>query len=417
MTTITATKPLCPIDFRDDEHLNNPFPAYEWLLADHPVSWDPYIDAWLVAPYDLNRYVLCEAPISSDRMTPLLARLPDTPLNMGGRDLISFFSKTMMMPDPPKHTVLRKAMQHAFTTKAVLAQQPAIESMAEQLIARLSDDGNGQFDLVSDLAYPLPTLVIADWLGAEASDRDQFKAWSDDILDFVTTYVRKDPTEIIIRAASSLNEMKQYLTDLLEHYRRHPNHNLMGHLIKLQQTYPELSDDDLLANAILLVVAGHETTTHLITNCFYVLQQYPNLYEEIIENPMNFNFDAFIDEVLRYESPVQRVARIATADFDLGDQPIQTGDRIICLLGASNRDPRHFETPNRFKLNREHRRHFAFGSGMHHCIGAYLAKLETKTVLRQFFQSYRIKEWPVEPLLRTPNPSMRAIISYSITTL
>lgn len=407
-----VTRPLCPMDLRRAEAIDNPYPDYQQLIASYPVVWDEEINAWLVSSYDLVHEVMTHDSISSDRITPLLKRLPPALLEAGGRTAVDVFARTILMMDPPKHTVIRRALQPAFTMKAINAQQPAIRRIANRVVDACIEKKD--IDVVQDLAYPLPTLVIADWLGADPADGDAFKGWSDDIVDFIATYVKKDPSRVILDAVRSINAMKKNLQAVLERCRMQGGDNLMCRLLDLQKEHPALTDEDLLANAILLVVAGHETTIHLITNSIFVFQQFDEIYQQLRHNPDPKLLDRFIEEVLRFESPVQRLARMATADFQLGEQQIKEGDRIICIMGAANRDPDVFIEPDQFRLDREKNRHLAFGDGQHHCIGAQLARLEAREVLSVFLASCNVESWQKSRPVRSHNLSLRAIESLKI---
>lgn len=404
---LESPKPLCPMDLRRDESINNPYPGYQQLIRHHPVVWDAQINAWLVSDYGLLREVMGHSAVSSDRITPLRKRLPQALLEAGGNMAIDVFSRTILMMDPPKHTIIRRALQPAFTIKSILAQENNIRALAESVIdASLV---KGEVDVVRDLAYPLPTLVIAQWLGADPEDGEKFKAWSDDIVDFIATYVKKDPTRVIMDAVRSIKAMKCNLAKLLEKYRQQGGDNLMCRLLALQKAHPTLTDDDLLANAILLVVAGHETTIHLISNSFFILQKQLGVYQYLQREATPNLLKLFIEESLRFESPVQRLARMAVAEFQLGNQTIAAGDRIICMLGAANRDPAIFNDPDTFRLDRKSNKHLAFGDGPHHCIGALLARLEARILLEVFLSRAQVVEWLTPVPARSRNLSLRAI--------
>jgi cytochrome P450 len=288
----------------------------------------------------------------------------------------------------------------------------------------------GTVDLIHELAYPLPVMVIAELLGLPASDRERFKQWSDDLFAILGT-VRQKPSHLLERAEQSLNEMTDYVKDLSRKRRASPQDDLLtallsvtqgdslscphphesapphatGELIREREASSTLTEEELVSNINILLSTGHETTTHLIGNGLLALLQHRDQRERLQERPALLA--AAIEEMLRYDSPVQITYRSALKDADIRGKLIRKGDLVNSILGSANRDPDRFSHPNRFDITRNEGRHLGFGIGIHFCIGAPLVRLEAEvvfeTILRRFPNislATETLEWQEHPVFR-----------------
>jgi cytochrome P450 len=340
------------------------------------------------------------------------------------------FSKTMFYADPPYHTHLRGLMNTAFTPRRVERMRPYIQRVIDELLNAIED--NGQMDIVHDLAYPLPVMVIAELLGLPQSDRARFKGWSDDLFAILGT-VRHMP-HLMERAAQSLTEMTEYVTALSHARRDQPRDDLLSALLSYvddeelekcphpdsqARTAPHaqggllrervgssgLTQEELVANINILLSTGHETTTHLIGNGLLALLQHPGQMQKLRERPALIS--AAIEEMMRYDNPVQITYRSALEDVELGEKQIRKGDLVNSIIGSANHDPEQYENPERFDITRNGGRHLSFGLGIHFCIGASLVKLEAElaftTILRRFSELQLATEnlqWQEHPIFR-----------------
>jgi cytochrome P450 len=340
---------------------DDPYPRYDRLREISPLIRAE--DGALV----VTRYADCTTVVRDGRLghTPpdMLAfvGLPDWAEHPALRQLFT----SMLAANPPDHTRLRRLVSSAFTARRVQALQPAVEAMVDGLLDRL----DGEADFVEAFAFPLPVNVIGELLGVPAADRAQFQSLTRDwteVLEVITPAVlrRADPAAATIRA---------YLADLTAERRRRPGDDLISSLVEAEQQGDRLTPDELLTMAGLLFVAGFETTTNLLTNGLVALLSHPGQIPALHADPATA-----VEELLRYDTPVQLVSRIAYADVELGGTTVEAGERVVAYLGAGNRDPERFADPHRLDLARADNAPLSFGGGIHYCLGAPLARLEAR---------------------------------------
>jgi cytochrome P450 len=340
---------------------DDPYPRYDRLREISPLIRAD--DGALV----VTRYADCTTVVRDGRLghTPpdMLAfvGLPDWADHPALRQLFT----SMLAANPPDHTRLRRLVSSAFTARRVQALQPAVEAMVDGLLDRL----DGETDFVEAFAFPLPVNVIGELLGVPAADRAQFQSLTRDwteVLEVITPAVlrRADPAAATIRA---------YLADLTAERRRRPGDDLISSLVEAEQQGDRLTPDELLTMAGLLFVAGFETTTNLLTNGLVTLLSHPGQTPALHADPA-----AAVEELLRYDTPVQLVSRVAYADVELGGTTVEAGERVVAYLGAGNRDPERFAEPDRLDLARADNAPLSFGGGIHYCLGAPLARLEAR---------------------------------------
>jgi len=360
---------------------SDPYPAYRALREADRVMWQEMMQAWLVTGYDEVQSILKDhAHFSSERQRAsnrLIAQL------MEQQDSgVMRRTATMLSVDPPDHTRLRTLVNKAFTPRVVERMRPHIQEIADGLLDAVSDPA--RLDVVKDLAIPLPIIVIAEMLGVSPSDREQFKAWSTDIAGVLGSAMQ--PQDSIQRAQSSSEELASYFSAIIEQRRKEPKDDLISGLIAARDHGDALSEDELLATCVLLLVAGNETTTNLIGNGTLALLRHPDALRQLQDDPGIIV--SAVEELLRFDGPVQATSRVVLKDVEFQGRHFKAGQVVITFLGAANHDPAQFSEPERLDLTRADNRHVAFGHGIHFCLGAPLARVEGQvalsTLLRRF---------------------------------
>ena len=364
-----------------DGYYQNPYPAFARLRAERPVHWHAPSRTWLVARWeDVETVLRAPRAFSSygfqnayfERLRPEL-RAAATTLELRGR------APTLITSDPPEHTRLRRLLQPGFSPKTIDGLRPRVEAIVDELLAGV-DDGS-VVDLVTTLAYPLPAMMIADILGVPREDRDIFKRVAGDVVKFMN---RANPNEELTLefaryADDSLATFRTYLRGLIADRRRSPRDDMVSILVHSEFEAETLDDEELLANLVLFLIAGHETTTGLIASAEYLLLSMPEESTAVAGD--RDRLKDFVREALRYESPVQRIRRVLREDVELGGVAIPAGEPLEVLLGSANRDPAHYERPDDFLSERPASPSLAFGKGVHFCIGESLALLEAEVAL------------------------------------
>jgi len=338
----------------------DPFPRYEEMRRTAPVFLDEESGLWHVFRYDDVQRVLSEHAAFSSRMGGT------NPSETG-----QLFAASLVNTDPPRHRQLRSLVTQAFTPRSVEALAPRISAITDDLLEPLV--GAGSMDLIEDLAYPLPVIVIAELMGIPAEDRDRFKQWSDAIV----AYTRPEAEQA--GHGSAHQEMAEYFLGMIEQRRRRPGGDLISLLLAAEIDGQKLSVAELLGFCALLLVAGNETTTNLIGNAVLCFTEAPGTLARLAAEPELL--PSAIEEVLRYRSPVQSMYRIAAVDTTLRDQQIPADAPLVAWIGSANRDAEPFPDPDTFDVERSPNRHLAFGQGIHFCLGAPLARLEARIAL------------------------------------
>ena len=328
-----------------------PFDKYEELRRKDPVHRLRTISAWVLTQYeDANAVLRDDSRFSRD---------------YGGKSAY----RSMLDSDPPDHTRLRTLVSKAFTPLSVADLAPRIQQIVDDLLD--ATEGRDRFDLIDAFAYPLPVIVIAEMLGVPSEDIEVFRSWSNDIALSVEPTVNDEQQR---RIEESGEKLYDYFEGIIEQRRRNPQDDMITALIAAEDEGDRLTHEELLATLLLLLVAGNETTRNLIGNGTLALVRNPDQLERLRNEPDLI--DSAINEMLRYDSPVQLDGRMATEEVEIGGKLIKPGQRAICLLGAANRDPSVFTNPDVFDIGRQEASHIAFGRGIHYCLGAPLAILE-----------------------------------------
>ncbi|MEW1629304.1 cytochrome P450 [Streptomyces sp. NPDC089173] len=351
---------------QDPGFLQDPYPTYAAMRSACPVqavaSGSGGRLSYLVTGYAEAREALADARLSKDTSAFFAGK-------ESKRRLHPAVAHNMLSSDPPEHTRLRKLVTKAFTTGAVAELRPFIASVTDDLLDQWPV--GEPFDFVTGLAIPLPVIVICELLGVPDEDRPDIQRWSGEL------FAAGQP-EVIDAASHSLAD---YMTDLIAAKRRHPGNSLLDRLISARDGHDRLSEEELVSLAVLLLVAGHETTTNFLGNATLSLLQHPAELDRLRQNPDDI--PTVLDELLRFDSPVSTATFRYTAEaITLGGTDIPAGAPVLVALGAANRDPERFPSPDQLDANRDAAGHLAFGHGIHRCVGAPLAKAEAEIALR-----------------------------------
>ena len=363
------------------EALANPYPMYKALREEAPVSWNDIFEAWIFTRHADVDAVLMHPRFSADR-----SRAQTRFAEMIRKQQEEFgpfsTSPTMLTSDPPEHTRLRRLVSKAFTPRAVENLRPRIR----QIVCGLLDgfQGRSEFDLVEEIAYPLPVIVIAEMLGVPPEDRADFKRWSDDVV--ATLGGPFTPPDVIARARASIEELVAYLAEQIAERRTAPRDDLISGLIAAEDGGQVLSEQEIYSTTILLLIAGNETTTNLIGTAMYSLLQNPDQLELLRNEPALM--PGAIEELLRFNGPVQATGRVALEDIEIGGTTVKENQTALVLLGAANHDPAKFPDPEKLDLRRNPTEHMAFGDGIHFCIGAPLARAEAGIAFEEILKRY-----------------------------
>jgi pimeloyl-[acyl-carrier protein] synthase len=344
----------------------NPYPVYHELRERDPVYWDDGLRAWVLTRYDDVSWALTE--LSSDRVTQARDRFQDEAL----QPLFDVLARLMVQRDEPDHTRIRSLVQKAFLRTSVERWADSIERRVRSLLQ--AGQRAGQIDFMWDFAVPLPVLVISEILGISETDRERVKQWCDDFALVATNFYANISSEQLERGLHSTMAFRTYLAAQVDQLHQAPRDDLLSSLVHAEEEGNRLTLDELLANTILLLNAGNETTTNLLGNGLVALLQHPDQLRRLRDDPTLI--PTAVEEFLRYDSPVQFMGRIAPADVECGGKRIRRGDLVLPVLAAANRDPSHFPDPDRLDVTREPNHHLAFGHGHHYCAGAPLARLE-----------------------------------------
>lgn len=355
----------------DPEVLANPYPLYHRLRSEDPVHWDPYLHAWVVTRY---ADVLTVFQHFSAQRTPTPEQL--TALGLASlAPLAQVMVRQMLFLDPPAHARVRGLASQAFTPRRVERLRSHIQDITHSLLDAVRD--KGQMEVIADLARPLPAIVTAELLGVPISDWRQLTAWSADFAQVLGNF-QHNP-ERAPQVLRSLGEMTAYFQAAVAQQRVHPREGLIGALLTAEVDGDRLSEEEVVANTIVTMVGGQETTTNLIGNSILTLLRHPEELERLREDLSLL--PPAVEELLRYESPSQHTARLAPEDVVLGGKLIGKRQAVIAVMGAANRDPERFAEPDRLDLGRQDNRHVAFAWAAHFCFGAPLARIEGQVAL------------------------------------
>lgn len=355
------------------EHAADPYPFYERLRRSDPVYFSPALRGWILTRHADVAAVLNDPRFSVDRNQSKIFQRVNA---LGSLDpaFAEAITHNLLMLDPPDHTRLRRLVSRAFTPRMVERLRGRVESLVDELLEAQRDAR--QMDLIRDFAYPLPVTVIAEMLGVPVADRDRFKSWSDDLVTLLDPLQATDGLEPAQRAYF---ELRDYFRGVFAERRREPRDDLVSALVAIDEQGDSLNEAELVSLCMLLLGAGHETTTNLIGNAALALLRHPGERRRLQEDPSLIG--SAVEEFLRYDSPIQATDRVATEDCDIHGHAVRKGQLVAVVLGAANRDPARFADPDRLDLGRSDNDHLAFGRGVHFCLGAALARLEAQIAI------------------------------------
>jgi hypothetical protein len=358
-------------DYKADDpaFLADPFPLYRRMQDEDPCHWSPRLKSWVLTRYDDVKRVCLDREVSSNRLEPFFATLPG-PEAARIADIIRYLSHWMVFRDPPQHTRLRRLTSKVFHVKSMHAMRDRAAALARDLLDRIGD--RREFDFIAEFAGPLPALVIMDMLGVPLGALAQVKRMSDDVALFIGSS-RTSPEKYDIAQAAT-HEMAEFFRDLIRARRAQPRSDLLSELVAVEDAGDRLSDDELVATCILLLFAGHETTTNHIANGLLSLIRFPQEMQRLRAEP-DLAAPA-IEELLRYDGPSGAQVRIVAVENEMHGKRLKPGDRVFLQLNAANRDPRAYADPDRVILDRDGPAHLTFGFGLHICLGFPLARME-----------------------------------------
>lgn len=366
----------------DPATLANPYPIFERMREEDPCYWSPRLRSWVLTRYDdIKAICLDRGNLSSDRLRPFFATLPGPEAERIGQ-IIRYLSLWMVFKDPPEHTRLRRLTSKVFHPRSMQAMRPQIEEIADHLLEQIGD--KPEFDFIAEFAGPLPCLVIMALLGVDRSDLSEVKRMSDDMALFIGSS-RTSP-EKYDTAEKATQEMAEFFRDLIAKRRATPEKDLISELIELHDGEDRLSEDELVATCILLLFAGHETTTNHIANGLLSLARFPDQMVKLRRQPELIG--VAVEELLRYDGPSGAQVRLVSQPFELHGKSLQAGDRVFLMLNSANRDRRAFDKADQLILDRTGLTHLTFGFGTHMCMGFPLARTEGQVAFPKVLDAF-----------------------------
>jgi cytochrome P450 len=367
-----------------DEILQDPYPTYARLHEEGPLHYLDVGSKWAV--WSIVSHTECSSIAKDPRLSAKRAQqmLLSLPLSRQSEfsELARMLGLWLIFMDPPEHTRLRKLLNKGFSAAAVEGLRPQVEAIVDQMLKPLQR--GSEIELMRDFANPMPVRIILEMLGIPQELRDTFVSWSRAIAVF-----RGNPSRTVEEARAAqdaLIELTEFFRKTVAERRRNKGSDLISLLIDIEEEGEVLTEEELYAQCIALLFAGHETTRNLIGNGIYTLLQNPQQTAELRERPELIR--SAVEELLRYESPVQFTARVLKEDIDVCGQHLRKGWTVLCMLGAANRDPKQFKEPNQLDLKRLNNQHLAFSAGLHFCIGAQLARLEGQIAILNLVQRF-----------------------------
>ncbi|WP_052558790.1 cytochrome P450 [Enhygromyxa salina] len=370
------------------ENYDNPYPLYAEMREHSPVLHFPQHDMFIVSRFEDVQRVMRDAKLFSS--ATIDENTVQDPRLLAGAELV-IGSNSMITSDPPDHSRLRKLARVAFTPRAIARLEGRIRELAREMIAAIARKDS--FDLMAELAVPLPVKVIAEMLGVDPERHADFKRWSDDLVAGDSRNPSLDEAELE-RIISGCREFTAFLHEMIEQRQREYRDDLIGDLVRAQSEQDKLSAEEVMSMVSLLLIAGNETTTNLIGNATIEILRNPAELQRLRADPRMI--PAFIEEALRFRAPANMIIRTVTEDVTIADVAVPANSKLGGLLDSANHDPSHFPEPERFDLDRNPA-HLSFGYGIHFCIGAALSRLEGRVVFEELFAG-------LPPFSREPGP-------------
>ena len=405
VSTRNAKETLSLYRLLDPEVLANPYPLYHRLRTEDPVHWDPFLHAWVVTRYEDVVRVLHH--FSADR-TPTPEQLTSMGLS-ALNPVAQVMVRQMLFLDAPAHTRLRSLASVAFTPSRVERLRAHIQEIVDGLLDRV--ESAGQSDLIADLAEPMPAIVTAELMGVPVDDHKQLKSWSADFAEMLGNF-QHNPDRIP-RVLRSVEEMTAYFRAAIREQHEHPRDGLIQALMSAEIEGSRLTEEEVIANVIVTMVGGQETTTNLIGNGLLSLLRHPDQLHKLRDD--SSLIPSAVEELLRYESPSQHTARLARDDVQMGGRLIRKRQAVIAVMGAANRDPQRFPDPDRLDITRKDNRHVAFGWAAHFCFGAPLARIEGQIAFETILRRLPRLALDPRPLVWRQNLGLRGLAALPVT--
>jgi cytochrome P450 len=362
------------VDPKSSRNVQDPFPLYAWLRDNDPLHWSSSLNAWIVTRWtDVVDVFNRPEAFSSDRFRKVDERYASQRAPV--RAVAEVLGHWLVFRDPPDHDRLRGLLQSSFTPKHLASSRDRVQATVDALLDGVA--ARGRMDFIRELAFPLPAMVIAGLMGAPAEDIEPIKAWSDRLASYLGGAV--DERDNFTEASAGVSALVDYFRALLKEHERRPRDDLMSLLLRAEHEGERLTHDEVVANCILLLFAGHETTTNLVGNGLFHLLRHPEQAALLRGDPSLLH--GAVEELLRYDGPVPATMKIATEDVPWHGRTIRRGDMVVPFMASANRDPSQFPDPDALDVRRHLERHVAFAWGIHFCLGAWLARLEARVVL------------------------------------
>ncbi len=353
----------------------DPYPTYATLRTRDPVHWSTLSSAWVVSRYqDIDVILRDHRRFSSDFENR-------TQLSQRQGQINPAVDKSLLFLDPPEHTRLRSLVSKAFTPRTIETLEPRVREIMSELLDQIANPES--YDLMQAIADPLPVIVIAELIGVPPKDRAQFKTWSDQRARILEPTITPREREIAAEAGRAL---EAYYLGIINERRADPRDDLISALAAVEEEGDKLTEEDMVMLLRLLLIAGNETTTNLIGNGMLALMRHPDQLQLLRRQPELI--PSAIEELLRYDSPVQTDVRTVMEDMELGGKQLRKGDGMLLLLGSANRDPEVYSDPDRLDLTRNEASHIAFGRGIHYCLGTPLARLEGRVAFEMLLERF-----------------------------
>ncbi len=385
-----------------EDEVRDPYTAFGILRARGHIQRSYMNRGWMVLGFDEAQEVFKDTSrFSSDlRKNKFLSRM--IRIASDGRQNTFLDNPTMLQMDPPDHTRLRKLAQQGFLHKYILSLEPQIASIVKRCLDA-HDPESDQFDIVTQLAKPLPAIVIGEMLGLPEEDLAEFQEMSNRLLGL--TAIGDD--ELMDQGAAANEELVDYFKGVIEEKRKSPGQDLLSRLIEAEEEGDRLTPEELYSTCVLLLVAGHETTTRLISNGMHALLQHPDQFEMLQKDP-SLTPNA-VEEMLRFEPPVQLMPRYAMEDIEFHGKKIKKNQLVVPIIASANRDPKANENPDVFDIMRKDIQHVSFGHGIHLCLGLNLARLEAKVAINMLLERFPHMTLTEQELVWTPIPLVRGM--------
>ncbi len=363
------------------EILANPYPYFSYLRRTDPVHWNNSLKSWVITRYDDVRKILSEDFVTVDRLNTFYSKLPGKEAKLL-EEIIKYLNLWAAFRNPPDHTRMRKIMMVAFTRKSINQMEPVIKKITEFTLDNL--ENYNEIDLVEKFSSPIPALTIMHLLGVPTEMLENFKSWSDDMSKFIGG--SRNDKKKYEKAANGCKQMVSFFKNIIAERRANPADGFLMDLINATVENEKFSDDELIATCMLVLFAGHETTTNLISNGILTLIKNPKELKKFVSDPNLI--DTTIEEIMRFDGPTNSLVRNVAKNHKFHDKNMKEGDRVFAMVSSANRDESVFENPNSFLINRSPNRHLTFGFGPHLCIGATLAREEGRIALSSLFRRF-----------------------------